>query len=187
MAKLRHIAISVPDVAKASAFYQKAFGMNKVGETHGPIADGHYLSDGTVNLAILHFKMEKAVGEGKGLDWFGVHHIGFWVDDVAAQRKRIEKAGGKWYMGEVKGAGFYEVKFTDPFGNMVDISHNGWGGAVKDGPAPAGAKPRAKRVTKARRVIGTKAPARKAPARKTAAKRTVTRRTVAGKAPAKRG
>ena len=38
MAKLRHIAITVPDPAKAAEFYMKAFGMQKVGETK---LDGH--------------------------------------------------------------------------------------------------------------------------------------------------
>lgn len=190
--KLRHVAISVPDIEVASAFYQQAFGMDKVGEVHGPIADGHYLSDGTINLAILNFKMDEAMGPGKDHTWYGVHHIGFWIDDPDAQAKQIESAGGKWYMGEVKGGGFYEVKFTDPHGNIVDISHNGWGGARKDGPAAADAKPRAKRVTKARRVIATGAgrkaaakagrkPARTAkratPKRRSAAARTTPKRT----------
>lgn len=182
MAKLRHVAISVPDVEKAAAFYEHAFGMARVGQAHGPTADGVYLSDGTINLALLRYKDDEPMGEGKTKDWFGVHHIGFWVDDTAEQRKKVEEAGGRWFMGEMEGSGiFYEVKFTDPFGNIFDLTHNGWGGAVKDGPAPAGAKPRQKRVTKARRVIAT--PKRKAaaaarkPARasKTAAKKTTKR------------
>ena len=36
MAKLRHIAITVPDPQKAAGFYMRAFGMEKVGETDGP-------------------------------------------------------------------------------------------------------------------------------------------------------
>jgi catechol 2,3-dioxygenase-like lactoylglutathione lyase family enzyme len=35
MAKLRHIAITVPDPWKAAEFYMRAFGMQKVGETTG--------------------------------------------------------------------------------------------------------------------------------------------------------
>ncbi len=33
---------------------------------------------------------------------------------------------------EVEGGGFYEVKYLDPNGVVVDITENGWGGAVKD-------------------------------------------------------
>jgi methylmalonyl-CoA/ethylmalonyl-CoA epimerase len=156
MAKLRHVAISVPDVEKAAAFYQQAFGLTRVGEARGPTADGIYLSDGTINLALLRYKDDEPMGEGKDKDWFGVHHIGFWVDDTAEQRKQVEAAGGRWLMGEMEGTGiFYELKFTDPFGNIFDLTHNGWGGARKDGPPPAGEAPRKKRVTKARRVIAT--------------------------------
>jgi hypothetical protein len=36
-------------------------------------------------------------------------------------------------MGEaVGGTGFYEVKFHDPDGIVVDITANGWTGAAKD-------------------------------------------------------
>jgi methylmalonyl-CoA/ethylmalonyl-CoA epimerase len=156
MAKLRHVAISVPDVEKAAAFYQQAFGLTRVGEARGPTADGIYLSDGTINLALLRYKDDEPMGEGKTKDWFGVHHIGFWVDDTTEERKQVEAAGGRWFMGEMEGTGiFYELKFTDPFGNIFDLTHNGWGGARKDGPPPAGEAPRKKRVTKARRVIAT--------------------------------
>ena len=63
MAKLRHIAITVPDPWKAAEFYMRAFGMQKVGETDWENARGVYLSDGTINLALLHYKTEQAAGE----------------------------------------------------------------------------------------------------------------------------
>jgi catechol 2,3-dioxygenase-like lactoylglutathione lyase family enzyme len=55
MAKLRHIAITVPDPQKAAAFYMRVFGMKKVGETDWVNARGVYLSDGTINLALLNY------------------------------------------------------------------------------------------------------------------------------------
>ncbi len=136
--KLRHIAISVPDPGKAADFYMEAFGMTKVDEVSAPAADGVYLTDGTINLALLRYKQDEWVGEGKTADWFGVHHFGFWVDDVKDAQEKIESAGGKWFMGEMEGDNvFYEMKFTDPNGNIFDVTHNGWGGARKDGPPPA--------------------------------------------------
>jgi len=135
--KLRHIAISVPDPWKAAEFYMASFGMTKVGEVKAPAADGVYLTDGTINLALLRYKEDEWVGEGKTKDWFGVHHIGFWVDDTKDARDKIEAAGGKWFMGEMEGDNiFYELKFTDLDGNIFDVTHNGWGGARKDGPPP---------------------------------------------------
>ncbi len=141
--RLRHIALSVPDPWKAAEFYQKAFGMEKVGETDSSLARGVYLSDGVINLALLNYKTDQAAGEDRGRAFVGLHHFGFWVDDMASARQRIEEAGGSWYMGEVpaKGNIFYEVKFRDPNGVVMDITANGWGGASKDGaPGDQGPK-----------------------------------------------
>ena len=132
MAKLRHIAITVPDPWKTAEFYMNIFGMKKVGETDWENAKGVYLSDGVINLALLNYKTEHAAGE-RGRGFVGVHHFGFWVDDVEASRKAIEAAGGKHWMGEPSDdGGFYEVKFRDPDGLVVDITQNGWTGAKKD-------------------------------------------------------
>jgi catechol 2,3-dioxygenase-like lactoylglutathione lyase family enzyme len=132
MAKLRHIAITVPDPWKAAEFYMRVFGMKKVGETDWENAKGVYLSDGVINLALLNYKTEKAAGK-RGRKFVGVHHFGFWVDDVKASQKAIEAAGGKHWMGEPSDdGGFYEVKFHDPDGLVVDITENGWTGATKE-------------------------------------------------------
>ena len=131
MSKLRHIAITVPDPWKTAEFYMRVFGMKKVGETDWENAKGVYLSDGVINLALLNYKTEHAAGE-RGRGFVGVHHFGFWVDDVEASRKVIEAAGGKHWMGEPSDdGGFYEVKFRDPDGLVVDITQNGWTGAMK--------------------------------------------------------
>jgi catechol 2,3-dioxygenase-like lactoylglutathione lyase family enzyme len=133
MGKLRHIAMQVPDPAKAAQFYMRAFGMKKVGETDWENARGVYLTDGVINLALLDYKTVEAAGKDRGVGYVGIHHIGFWVDDVAATRKAIEAEGGQYWMGEpVEGGGFYEVKYHDPNGVVVDITENGWGGAVRD-------------------------------------------------------
>ena len=139
--KLRHIALTVPDPWAAAEFYMQAFGMTKVGETDHVLASGVYLSDGVVNLALLHYKTEAAAG-ARGCDFVGLHHIGFWVDDPHAARQQAEQAGAKWWMGEVpkEGNAFYEVKFHDPNGVVFDISASGWGGASKDG-TPNGTGP----------------------------------------------
>ena len=133
MAKLRHIAMQVPDPGKAAEFYMRVFGMQKVGETDWENARGVYLSDGVMNLALLNYKTVEAAGEDRGTGYVGIHHMGFWVDDVKATRKAIEVEGGRyWMVEEVEGGGFYEVKYRDPNGVVVDITENGWGGAVKD-------------------------------------------------------
>src|SRR5687768_3790953 len=113
MAKLRHIAITVPDPEKAAQFYMRAFGLQRVGETDWANARGVYLSDGTINVALLHYKTEEAAGE-RGRDFVGVHHFGFLVDDIDSATKAAVAAGAKHWMGEAKkDGGFYEVKFHD--------------------------------------------------------------------------
>ncbi len=143
MGKLRHIAITVPDPWKAAEFYMKAFGLTKVGETDSSLAIGVYLSDGIINIALLKYKSDQYAGEDRGKDYVGLHHLGFWVDDVNESRKAVEAAGGRYWMGEVpqQGNTFYEVKFRDPNGVIFDISAHGWGGASKDG-APTNKGPK---------------------------------------------
>jgi catechol 2,3-dioxygenase-like lactoylglutathione lyase family enzyme len=134
MGNLRHIAFSVPDPWKAAEFYMKAFGLRKVGETDNPLALGVFLTDGVINIALLKFRSEEAAGE-RGLDFVGLHHLGFWVDDAQEACKAAEAAGARYMMGEVPDAGensFYEVKYRDPNGIIFDISAHGWGGAVKN-------------------------------------------------------
>src|SRR3546814_3772772 len=119
--KLRHIALSVPDPERAAAFYESALGMTRVGGNDHPGATAVYLTDGTINLALLRYKTEAAAGGDP--DAFGLHHFGFVVDDVAATGGAIEAAGGRWLMGEESGTGgFYEIKYRDPDGTIFDIN-----------------------------------------------------------------
>ena len=46
MAKLRHIAIQVPDLEKAAAFYEGVFGLKRLKKVEAPIGDAISLSDG---------------------------------------------------------------------------------------------------------------------------------------------
>jgi catechol 2,3-dioxygenase-like lactoylglutathione lyase family enzyme len=133
MAKLRHIAIAVPDPARSAAFYCQTFGMEVVGETESPLASGVYLSDGTVCLALLNYKTDEAAGLERGKDYVGVHHFGLWCDDLDEQTKAIEEHGGTFFMElpVAKDSLYFEAKFRDPDGVIFDVSHNGWAGATK--------------------------------------------------------
>ena len=51
MAKLRHIAISVPDPEAAATFFERAFGMTRAGNA----MRGVYMTDGVMNVALLNF------------------------------------------------------------------------------------------------------------------------------------
>ena len=129
VARLRHIAISVPDKEKAAQFFEQAFGMHRVGNARS----GVYMSDGTMNIALLEYKGD-ITGFAPGQKFLGITHFGMWVDDLDEATRQVEAAGAKYLTGRdnANTEAFYEVKFADPIGVVFDLTHNGWKGAVKE-------------------------------------------------------
>ena len=133
-AQLRHLAISVPDVAAAQAFFEQAFGMTKAGDA----GRGVYMTDGVMNVALLHFGDEPVVGmtaEGDGSEPFhGLYHFGMWVDDLAEAADRVERAGAEHLRGRRPDEPnrYYEVKYRSPDGLVFDLTTSGWIGALRD-------------------------------------------------------
>lgn len=118
MGKLRHLAITVPDVEKAAAFYQEIFGMTRV---RGSVR-GVHLTDGVMNLALLKFQSDEAAGDERGKDFHGLHHFGFVVDDIEESSDKITDAGGTYHMRlPSRQDSETEVKFRDPNGVVFDI------------------------------------------------------------------
>ena len=106
--RIRHVALSVKDPWETAEFYKQALGLEEVVELDGPLAEGVFLTDGVVNLAILHFKSDEA-SQGTGVDFVGIHHIGFWVDDVVEQGKIARNTGATWIMGDTNNPHGYEI------------------------------------------------------------------------------
>ena len=125
--KLRHIALSVENVAKARKFFEDAFGMTKAGDAQ----NGIYMTDGTINVALL-----AKGGKVPGVDnpYYGVMHFGMWVDDLAQAEEQVKQAGAIHYQGRPPNTSnsYYEVKYRDPTGIIFDITASGWKGAVKN-------------------------------------------------------
>ena len=129
MAKLRHIALSVPDPEASAKFFEEAFGMWRAGNAQR----GVYMTDGVVNVALLDFKDEPVPG-GFPKGYAGIIHFGMWVDSVEADGARIKAAGGSYLTGR-KETGpnvYYEVKYRSPDNIVFDITESGWKGAVKN-------------------------------------------------------
>jgi catechol 2,3-dioxygenase-like lactoylglutathione lyase family enzyme len=123
MAKLRHIAMAVPDMEAAATFYEKTFDLERVKQTKMRI----YLSDGTINLTLL--PSDDLVGDERE-NFVGIHHLGFVVDDTQESESRIADNGGKI----VETPRDYvslnaDKKYWDPNGVMVDISTTYWVGS----------------------------------------------------------
>jgi lactoylglutathione lyase len=128
-ARLRHIAISVPDPEKAAKFFEEAFGM----KVAGPAGIGLYVTDGTINVALLKFPGD-VPGFPPGKPHYGIVHFGMWVDDLDAAARKVVAAGGSYCTGRVDDNPntYYEVKYKDPDGVVFDLTHSGWKGAVKE-------------------------------------------------------
>jgi len=130
MAKLRHIAIAAEDPYATAEFYKQAFDFVEVRRTE-PRGEGSsygvFLSDGTLNLAVLHFGWD----QGHGLDFRGIHHFGVLVEDVDAATDKLEQLGAKCIAKRPEGvAGFHETKFHGPEKVLFDITAHPWKGAA---------------------------------------------------------
>ena len=134
MPKLKHVAITTHDVEKTARFYVEVFGMKEMGKIDDPGTTGCFLSDGDINLAILHFKNDQAAGVERGRGFKGIHHIGFEVEDLTAIADKLTGAGAvrRHDVEQALGVGGgqrkhnVEVKWTGPDGVMVDVSETGW-------------------------------------------------------------
>jgi lactoylglutathione lyase len=120
MAKIRHIALIVPDPEEAAKFFEAAFDLKRAGSARR----GVYLSDGVINLALL---------KQEGKEKVGLYHFGMWVDDLDQAEKKVLDAGGTYLAGRPDSPNsYYEAKYRDPLGIVFDLTHTGWVGATKD-------------------------------------------------------
>ena len=116
MARIKHIALATRDPAAPAKFDIDGLGLTEVGKLNSPTAEGYYLSDGYVNLAILKFKYDDpATTEGQ-LRYTGIHHLGFQIEDMDKARQKIEGAGAvhRPYPGTeaMEARGNVEIKFS---------------------------------------------------------------------------
>jgi catechol 2,3-dioxygenase-like lactoylglutathione lyase family enzyme len=126
MAKIRHIAIQVPDLEKAASFYESVFELKRVAKVEAPIGNAISLSDGIVNLTLLQFPEGTTGGKG-GPDWAGLHHFGFVVDDEDATGEKIKQQGGQFFMKLPQYPGVdAEMKYKDINGIVFDVSEHDW-------------------------------------------------------------
>lgn len=136
MARIRHVAIGTDDPEATAKFYEDGLGLRRVGVVDSPTAEGYYLSDGHVNLAILKWREEWASVTEGAPKRVGVHHIGFGVEDMDAAQAQVLSAGAVEHVepkireayNNLDRAGNVEVKFTGPDGVTFDLSVHGWAG-----------------------------------------------------------
>jgi catechol 2,3-dioxygenase-like lactoylglutathione lyase family enzyme len=138
MARIRHIAITTQDVDATAKFYIEGLGLKEVGKVDSPNAKGYYLSDGHVNLAILNFINPAAAGPEFGVEYSGIHHIGFEVESLSEATAKLESIGsaprddinqalGLNHMGAHRRFNV-ETKYSGPDNVIFDVSETGWVG-----------------------------------------------------------
>jgi len=140
MAKIRHIAIATQDEEETAKFYIDVFGLRQIGKINIPAVSGYFLTDGDINVAILHFKNDQVAGVERGMAWTGIHHIGFQVESLEEIAAKIAAAGGSPredinaalnFLAGPAGHGNAEVRYSGPDGVTFDVSHTGWVGTPR--------------------------------------------------------
>ena len=137
MAQIKHIAIATQDAEKTAKFYKDVFGLREVAKIDGENAKGFFLSDGSINLAILDFQNDQVAGAEHGKDYSGIHHIGFEVESLEEIAEKMKAANAQprddinqaLHLGTpAHGDSNVEVKYGGPEGVIIDVSETGWVG-----------------------------------------------------------
>ena len=129
MARIKHIALATEDPAKTAEFYKEVFGLTELRRRPADTgADGVWLSDGYIYFAILKHGSDQAPNLGDGATTgVGVHHIGFYVDDLEESCATIEQAEAT----ECPGSSKMNRKYKGPDGLMIDLRARGWDEQIK--------------------------------------------------------
>ena len=129
MARIKHIALHTEDPAKTAAFYKEVLGLHELDRKPDESgSEGVWLSDGYIYFAILKYGGEGAPNLGEGPSTVvGVHHIGFYVDDLEEACTTIEAANST----ECPGSSNANRKYLGPDGLMIDMRVRGWDEAIQ--------------------------------------------------------
>jgi catechol 2,3-dioxygenase-like lactoylglutathione lyase family enzyme len=129
MARIKHIALSTDDPAKTADFYKRTFGLTELRREPAETgAEGVWLSDGYIYFAILKAGGEDTPNLGDGSSAMkGVHHIGFYVDDMDATCAALESSG----CSEYPGTSTMNRKYTGPDAVGLDVRVRGWDEQIK--------------------------------------------------------
>jgi len=149
MAQIRHIAIQTQDEEATKNFYVENFGLQVVRKLNSERTSGYFLTDGHINLAILHFKNDVVAGVERGKGWSGIHHIGFQVESLDEMVARLEQSGTAKPRDDINAAlgigaggassaghGNVEMRYAGPDNVNFDISQTGWLGTPTNKARP---------------------------------------------------
>ena len=143
MVRLRHVAIASQDPDNSVKFFTEVLGWTMAGRVDSRNAQGYYVTDGQINIALLRFKNRPAAGMEFPAGYAGLHHLGFQCDNIEDIVGRFENSGfaPRHDVNIAQGLGKNpakdnaEYKMTGPENVMVDVSERGWVGTETYKPA----------------------------------------------------
>lgn len=124
MARIKHIALQTENPAETAEWYKTVFGLDELRRTPADTgADGVWLTDGYIYFAVLKMGSDEAPNLGEGPSTVkGIHHIGFYVDDLDEAVATVENHGAT----ECPGSNKVNRKYKGPDGLMIDLRFRGW-------------------------------------------------------------
>jgi len=133
---LSHLAMASSNPEKSRDFYVNVLGWSVAGVVASRNANGFYVTDGHINLAILNFRNGPAAGKEFPQGYVGLHHVGFQCEDIEQMVADFEAQGygPRHDVNLAQGLGKNpekdnaEFKMEGPENIMVDISERGWVG-----------------------------------------------------------
>ncbi len=134
--KYHHMNLCTEDVPRLSNFYKSIFGLNQLqDEEHGLTTedtenryDGQveFLTDGEVEFHITKKDHNTAFRMNMPINPIQNGHFCFRTNDIASFKTKLEEVGipyadyGKWAL-----AGWYQIFFHDPDGNIIEVHQIG--------------------------------------------------------------
>lgn len=116
-----HLAVRVPDVDEAAAFYKATFGLTEVCRLDVKNLTAVHLTDGGIYFSVVQYHSDETAESRVGADPC-IHHIGIEVDQPDGLRRRIAAGGCTM----VSPAEELPIKFLTPDGVLLEIAPFGY-------------------------------------------------------------
>ena len=130
--KFHHMNLCTGDVRQLSTFYSDLFDLKTIPDyTRVNTADGYggnvdFLSDGAVEFHLARRDVDLGFRMKHIINPLDRGHFCFRTDDIEAFKRRLEERKipysdyGTWAM-----AGWYQIFFHDPEGNVIEVHQTG--------------------------------------------------------------